>query len=85
MSISDSIEPLLNYAETAKILRVDVRTLRTMVSDGDLPVVRFRGTVRFDPVDVRRFIESSKRGTPPSGEGPSPPATNPAFPPPESP
>lgn len=55
-------ERLLTTKETADILGISDRTLRTLVRTGALPLVRFGRNVRFDPVDLRRFVDDAKRG-----------------------
>lgn len=84
MSASDAFESLLTYPQTAEILGVTDRTVRTLVSTGALPAVRFGGSVRIDPVDLRRFIENAKSGASASDPGLSA-ATNPADPSPDPP
>lgn len=61
MSTADAFEPLLTYSQTAEILGVTERTVRTLVSTKALPTVRFGGNVRIDPADLRAFIENAKR------------------------
>ena len=48
--------PLETVAETAKNLNVSERTVWRLIADGDLPVVRFGGTVRVRPEDREAFI-----------------------------
>ena len=57
-----SIEELLTYDQAGKMLGVSGRTVWTLVNRGELPAVRFRRSVRIDPVDLRAFIDRSKRG-----------------------
>lgn len=57
----DSFEQLLTYVETAEVLGVTDRTVRTLVRTGALPAVRFGGSVRIDPADLREFVENAKR------------------------
>lgn len=57
-----SIEELLTYDQAGKMLGVSGRTVWTLVDRGGLPAVRFRRSVRIDPVDLRRFIERAKIG-----------------------
>lgn len=54
-------ERLLTYRETADFLGVTDRTVRTLVSTHVLPAVRFGGSVRIDPADLREFVENAKR------------------------
>jgi excisionase family DNA binding protein len=54
---TSAFERLLTCRETAGVLGVTDRTLRTLVRTGSLPaVVRFGRSVRFDPADLREFI-----------------------------
>lgn len=61
-NLTDAFPPLLTYRQAAQVLGVTDRTLRTLVSEGRLPAVRFGRSVRIDPADLRRFIDSAKRG-----------------------
>lgn len=75
MSIHPSIDEggparLLTYGEVAKALGISERSLWTLVQEGRIAAVRFGRTVRFDPADLRSFIERSKqRGPEGPGEG----------------
>ena len=56
--------PLLDLAGTAKRLNVSPRTVRALVADGEIPVVRIgtgRGARRFDPDAVEAFIRRQSR------------------------
>ncbi len=57
-----TIERMLTYRETAKLLGVTDRTVWQLVKDDQLPAVRFNRSVRIDPADLRRFIERAKQG-----------------------
>jgi excisionase family DNA binding protein len=60
--MADAFPPLLTYRQAAQVLGVTDRTLRTLVREGRLPAVRFGRSVRIDPADLRRFIDTAKRG-----------------------
>jgi excisionase family DNA binding protein len=52
-------EPLLQYAETAKLLNVSVPTLKNWVRSNKIPYIRFPSrAVRFNPVDIAAWIET---------------------------
>lgn len=57
-----SLEQLLTYRQTANVLGVTDRTVRTLVKTGALPAVRFGGSIRVDPRDLRQFVDDAKRG-----------------------
>jgi excisionase family DNA binding protein len=59
---STEFERLLTTDETAEILGITGRTVRTLVRAGSLPAVRFGGSVRIDPADLRRFVNDAKAG-----------------------
>lgn len=60
--MTDYDKRLLIYDDVAELLRVSERTVRSMVRRGDLPCVRIgRGSVRFDPADIRAFIEKRRQ------------------------
>jgi excisionase family DNA binding protein len=64
-----AMHPLLTYREAAKVLGVTPRTVWTLVQARTLPAVRFGRSVRFDPADLRRFIDRAKRATQGVGHG----------------
>ncbi len=53
---------LLTYQDVAKLLQVTDRTVWQLVKDGDLPALRFGGSVRIDPEDLRTFLKQAKQG-----------------------
>lgn len=58
---SPIIEPLLTKREAAKLLSVTERTLDNYRSEGRLRAVKLgKGAVRFDPQDLRTFIDRAK-------------------------
>ena len=56
-------EPLLLTArQAAKTLAISERSLYTLTKSGSIPAVRFGGrNVRYDPSDLRRWIDSAKK------------------------
>lgn len=55
------IERLLTKCEAAKLLGVSERTIDNWRAEGRLRAVKLgQGAVRFDPVDLRAFIDQSK-------------------------
>jgi excisionase family DNA binding protein len=51
---------LLTAAEAALALAISERTLWQLTRDKEIPVVRLGRSVRYDPADLKRFIESRK-------------------------
>jgi excisionase family DNA binding protein len=51
---------LLSAREAAKALSVCEKTLWTLTQRGDIRVVRIGRAVRYDPRDLRAWIESAK-------------------------
>ena len=57
-----TIEPMLFTArQAARMLSLSERTLYAITKAGDLPAVRCGRLVRYDPADLRAWIESSKK------------------------
>lgn len=60
-------EPLWTVAEVAEHMRMSRQWVYKAAELGTLPCVRFGASLRFDPVDVRRYVERQKsnagRGT----------------------
>ena len=54
------VKPLLTYREAGELLGVTDRTIFKLVKDGGLPNVKFGGSVRIDPDDLRGFIDKAK-------------------------
>ena len=58
----ECIQPMLLMGrEAAKILSISERTLFTLTKAGEIPAVRIGRSVRYDPADLRIWIESAKR------------------------
>jgi excisionase family DNA binding protein len=54
------LEALLTVKEVAELLRIHQVTVYRMVRRRDLPSVRVGRELRFDPADLRRWIEAHK-------------------------
>ena len=58
---------LLTDSETAELLRLTSRQVARLAKRGELPSVILPGNeVRFDPEDIREWVETRKR---PAGKG----------------
>jgi excisionase family DNA binding protein len=56
-----AVEPmLLTMRETCKALALCDRTIRTLTQGGELRCVRLGRAVRYDPADIRAWIEQNK-------------------------
>lgn len=54
------LEKLLTYKQTGVLLGVSERQVWTLVNNDELVAVRFGGSVRIDPADLRDFIYQRK-------------------------
>lgn len=55
------MEPLLlNCIEASKALGICTKTLWTLTKAGSIPCVRIGVRVLYDPLDLKRWIESQK-------------------------
>jgi len=54
------MEPLLTTEEVAEYLRVDVVTVRRLITRGELPAYRIGGEFRFTAPDVEGFVKSQR-------------------------
>jgi excisionase family DNA binding protein len=54
---ADAPSPLLTVKETAAMLRLSVRSVRRMIADQRLPVVRFGRAIRIRSSTVAALIE----------------------------
>jgi excisionase family DNA binding protein len=62
--IAGQLEPLLDSEELAELLSVPRRTLDTWAYRGEGPVyVRVGRHRRYDPADVRAWLEAHRHGT----------------------
>lgn len=61
-TVPSPLAPLLTSREAAAILSVSARTLWTLTNEGDRPSVRVGHSVRYDPADLRAWIERQKTG-----------------------
>jgi excisionase family DNA binding protein len=52
---------LLTAREAARLLSISPRTLWTLTNRGELPAVRIGRAIRYDPVDLRHWIERQKQ------------------------
>jgi len=59
-----NLEPLMTYREVGKLLGVTQRTVWSLVDSGELPAVRFGGSVRIAPSDLHDFILRGKTRAP---------------------
>ena len=61
-AVGSQHERLLAPDAAAEILGVSARTLRRRVAEGEIPAIRLGPrTVRFDPHDLARYIERTRR------------------------
>jgi excisionase family DNA binding protein len=60
------VDRLLTKQQAADLLSVSVRTLDRMRSTGEIQATRVRGSVRFAPDAIERYIarHTVRRGTP---------------------
>ncbi len=59
-----AIPSLLKIVEAADVLRISGRTVRRLISEGQLPIVRVRGSVRIRRADLEAVATN--------GTGPEP-------------
>lgn len=54
------VDHLLTTDDAAAVLRVSAWTMRRLRRDGDVPAVRVGNAWRFDPADLRDYINSRR-------------------------
>lgn len=54
------MERLLTTEEVADLLRIDVVTVRRLVTRGELPAYRIAGEYRFSPAGIESFVEDQR-------------------------
>jgi excisionase family DNA binding protein len=57
--VAAALRPLLTIDQVASVLAVSAKTIRRLMSRG-FPHVRFGRVLRFDPVDVQRWLEARR-------------------------
>jgi excisionase family DNA binding protein len=60
---TDGLEPLLTITQAARLLAVNTRTIYRLVESGRLTATRVGSRLRFEPVELRRYVASG-RGSP---------------------
>jgi excisionase family DNA binding protein len=58
------LRPLLTVPEVAALLRLSPRSVRRLIADGRLPVVRLGHAIRIRPQDVEALVASSGQERP---------------------
>jgi excisionase family DNA binding protein len=53
------LRPLLTVPEVAALLRLSPRSIRRLIDDGRLPIVRLGRAIRIRPQDVEALVASS--------------------------
>ena len=56
------MHPLLTVPEVAELLRLSPRSIRRLIADGRLRVVRLGHAIRIRPQDVEALVASSGQG-----------------------
>jgi excisionase family DNA binding protein len=59
-TIPAKLSPLLTIPDVAKHLKVDSRTIRRRIEDGELRAYRFGRLVRVSPEDLASFINTHR-------------------------
>jgi excisionase family DNA binding protein len=60
---------MITVREAAELLRVSQRTFYREIKRGKIPVIKIRGSVRIDPGDFGRYLQSCKVGAGYEGKG----------------
>lgn len=63
------MEALMKYGEAAALLGVSELTLRRLVARGEVPEVRIGRAVRFDPRDLRAYVDRLRSESRRAAEG----------------
>ncbi len=53
---------LLRVKEAARFLAISERTLYTLTQRKKIPVIKFRGNVRYSLTDLEIFIQQARKG-----------------------
>lgn len=58
---ADDLPNLLDVEQLASLLHVNVRHIRRLVHEGRVPVIKLGHLVRFDPSEIREWIDEKRR------------------------
>jgi excisionase family DNA binding protein len=61
-AVGQNIKLLLKPLDAADALSISPRKLWAMTNSGEIPCVRFGRSVRYDPMDLREWIDQRKGG-----------------------
>jgi excisionase family DNA binding protein len=67
----DELPRLLNITDLADHLGVNVRHIRRLVHERRIPFIKWGHLIRFDPRDVRTWLEANRQTRPPIAPVPS--------------
>jgi len=67
-ALPGGIDPLLTVTEVAEVLRLSVRSVRRLILENKLRVVRIGRAVRVRPEDLRSFLDASGQARPGAAE-----------------
>jgi excisionase family DNA binding protein len=56
---------LLTVRQASKVLSISERSLWTLTANGEIQAVRFGRSVRYDPADLKKWIEAKKNSQKP--------------------
>lgn len=59
--VSNELTRLMSVSEVADILAVDVRHIRRLVHERRIPFIKWGHLVRFDPAEVRTWIDGFRQ------------------------
>jgi excisionase family DNA binding protein len=59
---ADELSPLLSMNEMAHLLGISRKTLYALIRRGDLVPIRVGERLRFEPAEVRSYLERNKLG-----------------------
>jgi len=61
---ADALSPLLSINEVAGLLGISRPTLYALIRRGELVPIRVGGRARFEPADVRLYLERNRERSP---------------------
>lgn len=77
-AVEDQLPRLLTITDLAELLGVNPRHIRRLVFEKRVPYIKWGHLIRFDPADIKTWLDANRQTRPSAPPVPSPPRRRPA-------